>query len=122
MTDQDLPCSSRHQAVKELSVAFKPYITVDRVAAMYKTVQERQNQCRGLVTEEFESLSVALPETKLQMMTTLLTTYLASCILVYSFVPESNKPPVNPSTLSDACTVVDVLGDEVRSVVYRNCC
>lgn len=44
------------QAVKELSVAFKPYITVDRVASMYKTVQERQNQCRGLVTEEFESL------------------------------------------------------------------
>lgn len=42
--------------MKELSIAFKPYVTVDRVAAMYKTVQERQNQCRGLVTDEFEVL------------------------------------------------------------------
>ncbi|KAL7411236.1 Vps53-like protein [Mrakia frigida] len=74
-------------AVKELSIAFKPYVTVDRVAAMYKTVQERQNQCRGLVTDEFEAF----------------------------FVPEANKPATNPTTLSEACAVVDVLGDEVRN-------
>lgn len=32
----------------------------------------------------------------------------------YSFVPEANKPATNPTTLSEACAVVDVLGDEVR--------
>lgn len=31
-----------------------------------------------------------------------------------SFVPEANKPATNPTTLSEACAVVDVLGDEVR--------
>jgi hypothetical protein len=45
-----------YQAVKQLSIFFKPYTAIDRIAAVWKRMQQCQGSVRGLVEEDFDAL------------------------------------------------------------------
>lgn len=48
-TDQQL------QAVKQLAIFFKPYMSIERVAVIWKRLQQTQGSIRGLVEEDFDA-------------------------------------------------------------------
>lgn len=51
------------QAVKQISNAFRPYITIPRIAQIWKRIQEVQGRIRGILDEDFDALCVLYPRT-----------------------------------------------------------
>ncbi|KLO18398.1 hypothetical protein SCHPADRAFT_993623 [Schizopora paradoxa] len=72
-------------AVKELSVVFKPYLSIPRIALLWTRIQKLQSELRTKLDHDFDAF----------------------------FLPDPAKP-IRPSTISNACLVVDVLGDDFR--------
>ncbi|TRM70028.1 Vps53-like protein [Schizophyllum amplum] len=73
-------------AVKQISNTFRPYITIPRIAQIWKRMQELQGRIRGLLDEDFDAF----------------------------FMQDTTKP-VRPTVMADACLVADVLGPDVRA-------
>ncbi|KIY61936.1 hypothetical protein CYLTODRAFT_494967, partial [Cylindrobasidium torrendii FP15055 ss-10] len=73
-------------AVKEIAATFKPYLTVPRVAQIWRRIQQLQGEVRTLVESDFDK-----------------------------FYLEDPSHSIKASTIADACAVVDVLGDDVRA-------
>ncbi|KAF8893571.1 Vps53-like protein [Infundibulicybe gibba] len=73
-------------AVKQISASFKPYTSVPRIAQIWKRMQEVQGKLRTQVDQEFDN-----------------------------FYLQDPAKQVKPSVVSDACLVVDVLGDDTRA-------
>lgn len=80
-------------AVKQLSIFFKPYMAIDRIAAVWRRFQESQGAVRGLVEEDFEA-----------------------------FVLKDPSKPISSTIIADCCLVVDVLGDDVRNHLIDKYC
>ncbi|KAJ7902181.1 Vps53-like protein [Mycena olivaceomarginata] len=73
-------------AVKQISVFFKPYISVQRISQVWKHIQELQGEIRTHLDHDFDA-----------------------------FYLQDSAKPVKPSVIADACSVVDVLGADVRA-------
>ncbi|KAJ7346960.1 Vps53-like protein [Mycena albidolilacea] len=73
-------------AVKQISVFFKPYISVQRISQVWKHIQELQGEIRTHLDHDFDA-----------------------------FYLQDPAKPVKPSVIADACSVVDVLGADVRA-------
>ncbi|KAG8859608.1 Vacuolar protein sorting-associated protein 53 [Serendipita sp. 411] len=80
-------------AIKELSNFFKPYSAIERIAAVWKRVQQSQGVVRGLVEEDFDA-----------------------------FLLKDPSKPIANSVVADSCLVIDVLGEEVRNHVIERFC
>jgi hypothetical protein len=48
--------------VKEVATFFKPYTAIERIALIWKRVQELQGQLRTMLDEDFDALYVYLAE------------------------------------------------------------
>ncbi|KEP51271.1 vacuolar sorting-associated-like protein [Rhizoctonia solani 123E] len=75
-------------AVKEIALFFKPYSTIERISIATKRLQELQGSVRGSVEKDFDD-----------------------------FFLQDPSRPIKQSAISEACLVVDVLGDEVRNAI-----
>ncbi|KAG9083274.1 Vacuolar protein sorting-associated protein 53, partial [Ceratobasidium sp. 392] len=75
-------------AVKEIAVFFKPYSSIERIAVATRRLQEIQGNVRTSVERDFDD-----------------------------FFLQDPARPVKASTISDACLVVDVLGEDVRNTI-----
>ncbi|KAG8706362.1 Vacuolar protein sorting-associated protein 53, partial [Ceratobasidium sp. 395] len=75
-------------AVKEIAIFFKPYSSIERIAVATRRLQEIQGSVRSSVERDFDD-----------------------------FFLQDPARPVKASTISDACLVVDVLGEDVRNTV-----
>ena len=53
--------SALAQAVKQISTAFRPYISIPRIAQIWKRIQEVQGRIRGILDEDFDALCVYTP-------------------------------------------------------------
>ncbi|KAL1748737.1 Vps53-like protein [Schizophyllum fasciatum] len=73
-------------AVKQISNTFRPYVTIPRVAQIWKRIQEVQGRIRGILDDDFDAF----------------------------FMQDTSKP-VRPTVMADACLVADVLGPDVRA-------
>ncbi|KAF8210667.1 Vps53-like protein [Mycena galopus ATCC 62051] len=73
-------------AVKQISVFFKPYISVQRISQVWKHIQELQGDIRTHLDHDFDA-----------------------------FYLQDPAKPIKPSVIADACSVVDVLGADVRA-------
>lgn len=73
-------------AIKEISAAFKSYTTVPYIARLWKRVQQVTGEVRAQVDAEFEAF----------------------------YLQDPSKQP-RTSQITDACSVVDVLGLDVRT-------
>lgn len=52
---------THRQAVKEVAAVFKPYTAVERIAIVWKRVQESQGQLRTMLDEDFDALYAIFP-------------------------------------------------------------
>ncbi|CAE6462500.1 unnamed protein product [Rhizoctonia solani] len=75
-------------AVKEISLFFKPYSSVERISIATRRLQELQGSVRASVERDFDD-----------------------------FFLQDPSRPIKQSTISEACLVVDVLGDDVRNAI-----
>ncbi|KAG8779816.1 Vacuolar protein sorting-associated protein 53, partial [Ceratobasidium sp. 428] len=75
-------------AVKEIAIFFKPYSSIERIAVATRRLQEIQGSVRSSVERDFDD-----------------------------FFLQDPARPVKASTISDACLVVDVLGEDVRNTI-----
>ncbi|KAJ7899048.1 Vps53-like protein [Mycena leptocephala] len=82
-------------AVKQISVSFKPYTSVQRISQVWRHIQELQGELRTHLDHDFDALQLLAHET---------------C----SYLQDPSKP-IKPSVIADACLVVDVLGADVRA-------
>ncbi|TEB37202.1 hypothetical protein FA13DRAFT_1682098 [Coprinellus micaceus] len=73
-------------AVKQISATFKSYTGVPRIARLWKRINDVQGKLRNQLEEDFDSF----------------------------FIQDTNNQ-IKPALVADACTVVDVLGVEVRN-------
>ncbi|KAJ7594544.1 Vps53-like protein [Mycena floridula] len=73
-------------AVTQISETFKPYLSVPRVAQVWKRIQELQGEIRVAIDADFDSF----------------------------FLQDTSKQ-LKPAMMADACLVVDVLGTDVRA-------
>ncbi|KAF8800212.1 hypothetical protein BYT27DRAFT_7200395 [Phlegmacium glaucopus] len=73
-------------AIKQISASFKSYTAVPRIARVWKRMQEIQSQLRTQLDADFDAF----------------------------YLQESNKS-IKSTLIADACTVVDVLGPDVRA-------
>ncbi|KAH7913280.1 Vps53-like protein [Hygrophoropsis aurantiaca] len=74
--------------VKQISASFKPYMTVHRILQVSKRIQQLQGEIRTRLDGEFDA-----------------------------FFLQDPAKPIKPSSIADACAVVDVLGPDVRTHV-----
>ncbi|KAF8606385.1 hypothetical protein BDV93DRAFT_520691 [Ceratobasidium sp. AG-I] len=75
-------------AVKEIAIFFKPYSSIERIAIATRRLQEIQGHVRTSVERDFDD-----------------------------FFLQDPARPMKSSTISDACQVVDVLGEDVRNSI-----
>ncbi|KAF8526023.1 Vps53-like protein [Hysterangium stoloniferum] len=80
-------------AVKNLASTFKSSMRVPRIALVLKRVQELQGEIRGILEAEFDAF----------------------------FLQDPSKT-IKRSTISDACGVVDVLGEDFRNHLIDRYC
>ncbi|KAI0633222.1 Vps53-like protein [Trametes polyzona] len=73
-------------AVKQISASFKPYTSVQRIAQLWRRIQEIQSELRTMIDADWDK-----------------------------FYMQDPAKPIKPSVIADACLVVDVLGPEVRN-------
>ncbi|KAJ6498983.1 Vps53-like protein [Mycena sanguinolenta] len=73
-------------AVKQISAFFKPYTSVQRISQVWKHIQELQGDIRTHIDHDFDA-----------------------------FYLQDPSKPIKPSVIADACSVVDVLGADVRA-------
>ncbi|KAJ7268661.1 Vps53-like protein [Mycena haematopus] len=73
-------------AVKQISVSFKPYTSVQRISQVWKHVQVLQGDVRTHLDRDFDA-----------------------------FYLQDPSKSIKPSVIADACSVVDVLGADVRA-------
>ncbi|OJT15430.1 Vacuolar protein sorting-associated protein 53 -like protein [Trametes pubescens] len=73
-------------AVKQISASFKPYTSVQRIAQLWRRIQEIQSELRTMIDSDWDKFYVQDP-----------------------------AKPIKPSAIADACLVVDVLGPEIRT-------
>lgn len=91
--------------MKEVAAVFKQYTAVERIATVWRRVQELQGNLRTILDEEFDALFVPF----------LLCVVHPSQLRIHSFLHDASKD-VDIASLSDACLVVDVLGLDVRYI------
>ncbi|KAK7005804.1 Garp complex subunit [Favolaschia claudopus] len=77
-------------AVKQISGFFKPYISIQRISQVWKHIQELQGQIRTHLDRDFDA-----------------------------FYLQDPSKPIKPSVIADACSVVDVLGADVRGQIIE---
>ncbi|CAE6431773.1 unnamed protein product [Rhizoctonia solani] len=75
-------------AVKEIAQFFKPYSSIERISTATRRLQELQGSVRASVEKDFDD-----------------------------FFLQDPSRPIKQSTISEACLVVDVLGDDVRNAI-----
>ncbi|CUA74508.1 Vacuolar protein sorting-associated protein 53 homolog [Gallus gallus] [Rhizoctonia solani] len=75
-------------AVKEIALFFKSYSSIERISVATKKLQELQGSVRASVEKDFDD-----------------------------FFLQDPSRPIKQSAISDACLVVDVLGDDVRNAI-----
>ncbi|KAF8583856.1 hypothetical protein K439DRAFT_1617197 [Ramaria rubella] len=80
-------------AVKNLAFTFKSSLRVPRIAIVLKRIQELQGEIRSILEIEFDAF----------------------------FLQDPSKP-VKDTVISDACVVVDVLGEDVRNHLIDRYC
>jgi vacuolar protein sorting-associated protein 53 len=90
---------------------FKTYTSVESIAAVWRRIQSVQGTLRGMLDEDFDSLCVF--PTPFCVRSCELITLNYSELAGDSFLVDATKP-IKPSTITDACSVVDVLGEDVR--------
>ncbi|KAI9067270.1 hypothetical protein FKP32DRAFT_1673066 [Trametes sanguinea] len=73
-------------AVKQIGASFKPYTSVQRIAQLWRRIQEIQTELRSMIDADWDKF----------------------------YVQDPSKP-IKPSVVADACLVVDVLGPDVRT-------
>ncbi|KAJ7045845.1 Vps53-like protein [Mycena alexandri] len=73
-------------AIKQISGAFKQYTSVQRISQVWKRIQELQGEIRNHLDHDFDA-----------------------------FYLQDPAKPVKPAVIADACSVVDVLGADVRA-------
>ncbi|OSD06968.1 hypothetical protein PYCCODRAFT_1431153 [Trametes coccinea BRFM310] len=73
-------------AVKQIGASFKPYTSVQRIAQIWRRIQEIQTELRSMIDADWDKF----------------------------YVQDPSKP-IKPSVVADACLVVDVLGPDVRT-------
>ncbi|KAJ7747224.1 Vps53-like protein [Mycena metata] len=73
-------------AIKQISGAFKQYTSVQRISQVWKRIQELQGEIRNHLDRDFDA-----------------------------FYLQDPAKPVKPAVIADACSVVDVLGPDVRA-------
>lgn len=83
----------------------KQYTAVERIATVWRRVQELQGTLRSILNEEFDALFV--PH--------FVASFIHLILRVHSFLHDASKD-VDIASLSDACLVVDVLGLDVRYI------
>ncbi|KAH7107994.1 Vps53-like protein [Auriculariales sp. MPI-PUGE-AT-0066] len=81
------------EAVKQISAHFKGYQAVDRVSVVTRRIQEVQGRLRTMLEEDFDT-----------------------------FMLQDPSKPIKLSVISDACLVVDVLGEDVRNHFIEKYC
>ncbi|KZT42510.1 hypothetical protein SISSUDRAFT_1041476 [Sistotremastrum suecicum HHB10207 ss-3] len=81
------------QAVKEFSTFFKAYKAIERVAVVWRRVQEQQALLRAKIEEDFDN-----------------------------FLFQDPAKPVKASTIKDGCLVLDILGEDVRQSLIDKYC
>lgn len=91
--------------MKEVAAVFKQYTAVERIATVWRKVQELQGNLRTILDEEFDALLVPF----------FFVSLIILILKVHSFLHDASKD-VDVASLSDACLVVDVLGQDVRYV------
>ncbi|CAE6467699.1 unnamed protein product [Rhizoctonia solani] len=75
-------------AVKEIAQFFKPYSSIERISIATRRLQELQGSVRASVERDFDD-----------------------------FFLQDPSRPIKQSVISEACLVVDVLGDDVRNAI-----
>ncbi|KAH8119366.1 Vps53-like protein, partial [Phellopilus nigrolimitatus] len=80
-------------AVKELSAPFKSYLSVPQVALIWARIQTLQGELRTKLDHEFDAFFLSDPAN-----------------------------PIKPSLMTNACLVVDVIGDDFRSHLIERYC
>ncbi|CCL98710.1 uncharacterized protein FIBRA_00714 [Fibroporia radiculosa] len=73
-------------AVKQIGVSFKPYTSIQRISQIWRRIQEIQGEIRLKIDSDWER-----------------------------FYTQDPARPVKPSTIIDACLVIDVLGSDIRA-------
>ena len=87
-------------------MSFKSYTAVPRIARVWKRMQEIQSQLRTQLDADFDALYV--PQILLVQETSWLY------FLIGSYLHDTNKS-IKSTLIADACSVVDVLGPDVRT-------
>ncbi|KAI0745870.1 Vps53-like protein [Earliella scabrosa] len=73
-------------AVKQIGASFKPYTSVQRIAQLWRRIQEIQTELRSMIDADWDK-----------------------------FYMQDPAKPIKPSIVADACLVLDVLGPDVRA-------
>lgn len=79
--------------VKQIGTHFKSYNAVDRIAAVTRRIQEVHGRLRSMLEEDFDL-----------------------------FMLQDPAKPIKHSVISDACSVVDVMGEDVRNHFIEKYC
>ncbi|KAL0956636.1 hypothetical protein HGRIS_002769 [Hohenbuehelia grisea] len=75
-------------AINQISSTFKPYTTIKRIAQLLKRIQELQGELRGMIDADFDT-----------------------------YYMQDPSKPIKGSVINDACSVVDIIGDDFRTHV-----
>ncbi|KAI0358545.1 hypothetical protein OH77DRAFT_1420941 [Trametes cingulata] len=73
-------------AVKQIGASFKPFLSVHRISQLWRRIQEIQTELRAMIDADWDK-----------------------------FYMQDPAKPIKPSVVADACSVVDVLGQDVRT-------
>ncbi|KAI0744093.1 Vps53-like protein [Daedaleopsis nitida] len=73
-------------AVKQIGASFKPYTSVQRIAQLWRRIQDVQTELRSMIDTDWDK-----------------------------FYMQDPAKPIKPSIVADACLVLDVLGSDVRA-------
>lgn len=57
-TSRDAYIDCNYQAVKQISASFKPYTSVQRIAQLWRRIQEIQSELRTMIDADWDKLSV----------------------------------------------------------------
>ncbi|GAA5952951.1 hypothetical protein JCM3765_003016 [Sporobolomyces pararoseus] len=98
-------------AVKQLSSYFKTFSSVERIAAVNRGVFEVQNVLKAQVMQDFEEAQVPTP------LVFILSTS-SNLLKTNRFSNESTRASMT-ARLTDACLVVDALGDDAKEALLR---
>ena len=94
--------------MKELSSPFKSYISIPQISVQWARIQTLQGELRTRLDQEFDALLVIFCLSWARLTS-------------ISFIADPANP-VKPSVISNACLVVDVIGDDFRNHLIDRYC